>query len=49
MGLARNQIKKLVVLGIFVLLMVIASIFLYKYLVEPSPYYPKDIETPVDG
>jgi len=49
MGIARHQVKKLVVLAVFVVLMVAASIFLYKYLVKPSPYYPKDVQTSEDG
>ncbi|MCB0735440.1 MAG: hypothetical protein KDC76_12715 [Bacteroidetes bacterium] len=36
-----KQIKKLVVLGVFVALLVGASWYLYNLLVKTSPYYPQ--------
>jgi hypothetical protein len=46
--MAPQQVKKLVALAIFVILLSIASLFLYKFLVKSSPYYPQEQESSQD-
>ncbi|MFT5513393.1 MAG: hypothetical protein ACI8SE_001800 [Bacteroidia bacterium] len=39
-----SQVKKLVVLIIFVVVLATSAYYMYTILVKPSPYYPKEIQ-----